>query len=39
MATDPAQDDVLSELEDRSPTAFYWKLTLLSTLQAASEGG
>ncbi|HEY1775122.1 MAG TPA: sugar porter family MFS transporter [Solirubrobacteraceae bacterium] len=32
MATDTAQCDVLSELDNRSPTAFYWKLTLLSTL-------
>jgi MFS transporter, SP family, arabinose:H+ symporter len=32
MATDTAQGDVLSELDNRSPTAFYWKLTLLSTL-------
>ena len=32
MSTDTEHGDVLSELDDRSPTAFYWKLTLLSTL-------
>ena len=30
-ATNPS-DDVLGELDKRSPTSFYWKLTLLSTL-------
>jgi len=27
-----AKRDVLEELDERVPTAFYWKLTVLSTL-------
>jgi sugar porter (SP) family MFS transporter len=30
--TPAAEKDILEELDERVPTAFYWKLTLLSTL-------
>jgi SP family arabinose:H+ symporter-like MFS transporter len=32
MSQESTNGDVLSELDDRAPTAFYWKLTVLSTL-------
>jgi SP family arabinose:H+ symporter-like MFS transporter len=32
MAEESTSGDVLSELDDRPPTAFHWKLTVLSTL-------
>ena len=31
-AQEAREKDILEELDERAPTAFYWKLTLLSTL-------
>ncbi|HWG00785.1 MAG TPA: hypothetical protein VG164_02910, partial [Trebonia sp.] len=31
-STGPGGRDILAELDQRAPTAFYWQLTLLATL-------